>query len=175
MSFFLVVNKQGVHVDLEKIKAIQERPTPKNVREVKSFHGLTSFYKIFVPYFSSLASPLNELMKKDVTFHWEEKQQKAFNLLKEKLSKPSILALPNFAKTFELEYDVSRVGIGAVLLQEGHPTAYFSEKLHGTFCNNPTYDKVVCSCVGSSNLGTLPYFQGICIHSDHESLKYLKG
>ena len=62
-----VVNKKGVHVDPEKIKAIQEWPTPKNVGDVMSFHGLASFYRRFVPNFSSLASPLNELVKKDTT------------------------------------------------------------------------------------------------------------
>jgi len=52
--------RNGVHVDPTKIKAIQEWPTPKNVGEVKSFHGLASFYRRFVPNFSTLASPLNE-------------------------------------------------------------------------------------------------------------------
>ena len=68
-----IVNKNGVHVDPSKIQAIQEWPTPKNVGEVRSFHGLASFYRRCVPNFSSLASPLNELVKKDATFHWGEK------------------------------------------------------------------------------------------------------
>jgi len=63
------VNKNGVHVDPTKIKSIQEWPTSKNVGEVRSFHGLANFYKRFVSNFSSLASPLNELVSKDVTFH----------------------------------------------------------------------------------------------------------
>jgi len=78
-----VVNKNGVHVDPTKIKAIQEWPTPKNVGEVRSFHGLESFYRRFVPNFSTLASPLNELVKKDVSFNWGEKQEYAFQQLKE--------------------------------------------------------------------------------------------
>jgi len=64
-----IVNKNEVHVNLAKIKVIQEWPTPKNVGEVKSFHGFTRFYRKLVPNFSSLTSPLNELVKKDVTFH----------------------------------------------------------------------------------------------------------
>ncbi|WVZ13820.1 hypothetical protein V8G54_011386 [Vigna mungo] len=142
-----VVNKKGVHVDPEKIKAIQDWPPPKNVGEVRSFHGLASFYRRFVPNFSSLASPLNELVKKDVTFIWGDKQQKAFELLKEKLTQAPILVLPNFSKTFELECDDSGHGIGAVLLQGGHPIAYFSEKLHGASCNYPTYDKELYALV----------------------------
>jgi len=106
-----IVNKNGVHVDPEKIKVIQEWPTPQNVGEVRSFHCLASFYRRFVPNFSSLASPLNELMKKDAPFCWTEKQDQAFKRLKAQLTNTPILALPNFAKTFELECDASGVGI----------------------------------------------------------------
>ena len=70
---------------------------------------------------------MNELVKKGVTFQWGDKQEVAFETLKDKLTNASILALPNFQKSFELECDASNVGIGAVLLQEGNPIAYFSE------------------------------------------------
>ena len=143
--------KNGVHVDPEKIKAIQEWPIPQNVGDVRSFHGLANFYRRFVPNFSSLASPLNELVKKDAPFCWTEKQEQAFKRLKAQLTNAPILALPNFAKTFELECDASRVGIGVVLLQGGHPIAYCSEKLHGATLNYPTYDKELYK-KGSTNI-----------------------
>jgi len=111
------------------------------VGDIRSFHGLASFYRRFVSNFSTLASPLNELVKKNVTFTWDKRQEQAFALLKENLTKAHVLALPNFSKTFELECDASGVGMGALLLQGGHPIAYFSEKPHGATLNYPTYDK----------------------------------
>ena len=70
-----------------------------------------------------------------------EKQEEAFSTLKHKLTNVLILIVPNFAKSFEIEGDESNVGIGAVLLQDGHPFAYFSEKLCGAALNYSTYDK----------------------------------
>jgi len=95
-----VVNSSGVHVDKEKIKAIQEWPTPKSVSDVRSFHGLASFYRRFVKDFSTIAAPLNELVKKHVGFKWGQKQEQAFAALKDRLTHAPILALPNFAKSF---------------------------------------------------------------------------
>ena len=130
----------------------------------------------FVKDFSTIAAPLNELVKKHAGFKWGEKQEKAFSVLKEKLTHAPILALPNFAKSFELECDASGVGIRVVLMQEGHPIAYFSEKLNGAALNYPTYDKELYALVRA--LQTWQHYllpKEFVIHSDHESLKYLKG
>nr|KYP59055.1 Transposon Ty3-I Gag-Pol polyprotein [Cajanus cajan] len=170
-----VVSKQGVHVDPEKIKAIQEWPTPTNVSEVRSFHGLASFYRYFVPNFSTLASALNELVKKDVVFLWQEKHNLALPEPKQKLTQAPVLALPDFNKTFEIECDASGIGIRVVLLQGGHPIAYFSEKLHGSALNYPTYDKELYALVRA--LQTWKHYlvtKEFVIHNDHESLKYLR-
>ena len=171
-----VVSSKGVQVDEEKVRTIQEWPTPKSVTEVRSFHGLASFYRRFVKDFSTLAAPLNEVLKKNVGFKWGEKQEEAFNVLKQKLTNAPILALPNFQKSFEIECDASNVGIGAVLMQEGHPIAYFSEKLSGPTLNYSTYDKELYALVRA--LKTWQHYlypKEFVIHSDHESLKYIKG
>nr|KYP58009.1 Transposon Ty3-G Gag-Pol polyprotein [Cajanus cajan] len=164
-----------VRVDPEKIKAIQEWPTPKSVGHIRSLHGLASFYRRFVPNFSTLSSPINELVKKNVEFQWGEKER-AFLSLKDKLTHAPLLALLDFSRTFELECDASRVGIGVILIQGGHPVAYFSEKLKGASLNYPTYDKEFYALVRA--LQTWEHYlipKEFVIHSDHESLKYLRG
>ncbi|XP_047949094.1 uncharacterized protein LOC125194922 [Salvia hispanica] len=87
-----VVGRDGVKVDEEKVKAIREWPTPKNVSEIRSFHGLANFYRRFVRDFSIKASPLNHIVKKNVEFEWGEEQERAFNTLKNDLTHAPLLA-----------------------------------------------------------------------------------
>ena len=166
---------KGIEVDEEKVKAIKEWPTPKTITEVRSFHGLASFYRRFVKNFSTLVAPLTEIVKKSVGFKWGSEQDRAFVEIKEKLCGASLLALPDFSKTFEIECDASGIGIGAVLMQEKRPIAYVSEKLNGVALNYPTYDKELCALVRALETWQHDLWpKEFVIHTNHESLKHLK-
>jgi hypothetical protein len=171
-----VVTPQGIEVDQAKVEAIHSWPVPTTITQVRSFLGLAGFYRLFVKDFSTIAAPLHELTKRNVTFTWAAAQRNAFDTLKDKLTHAPLLQLPDFNKTFELECDASGIGLGGVLLQEGKPVAYFSEKLCGPSLNYSTYDKELFALVRT--LETWQHYlwpKEFVIHSDHESLKHIRS
>lgn len=97
--------------------------------------------------FSTIGAPLNELTEKEISFKWGAPQEEAFLELKKQLVKAPLLILPDFNKTFEIECDASRIGIGGVLMQERKPIAYFREKLSPAQLNYYVYDKELYALV----------------------------
>jgi hypothetical protein len=118
---------------------------------------------------------MTECLKKGA-FVWNEQAQRAFELIKLKLCEAPVLALPDFTQPFEVECDASGVGIGAVLIQNKRPIAYFSEKLGGARLNYCTYDKEFYAVVRALDYWS-HYLRSnhFILHSDHESLKYING
>lgn len=137
---------------------------------------MASFYKRFVKDFSTLVSPLTEIIKKSVGFKWSEKQENTFNLLKSKLISAPLLSLPDFNKAFEIKCDASGIGIDIVLMQEKRPIAYFSEKLNGVALNYSTYDKELYALIKAlKNWQHYLWPRKFVIHMEHLSLKHLKS
>ena len=124
-----MVSGKGLQVDESKVAVVKNWPRPNTLTEVRSFHGLASFYRHFILHFSSIMAPVIDCMRKEGKFEWTYEATKAFELIKTRLTIALILVLPDFHQPFELHSDASKVGIGAVLSQNSKPVGYFSEKL----------------------------------------------
>ncbi|KAM2088669.1 hypothetical protein ACFX1T_032717 [Malus domestica] len=167
------ISAAGVSTDPTKVEAITRWPTPTTLTEARSFHGLASFYRRFIPGFSTIMAPITDCMKQGA-FLWTPAAATAFTILKQKMSQAPVLRHPDLTKVFEVACDASGVGIGGVLSQEGHPVAYFSEKLNAAKQRYSTYDKEFYAVVQA-----LRYWQyyllpnEFVLYSDHQALKYL--
>ena len=91
-----MITRDGIQLDPEKIKVVQEYPVPRTVKDVRAFMGLTNYYRKFVKDFAHIASPLHDLTKKGAAFLWTEECQNAFETLKQALTEAPILAYPDF-------------------------------------------------------------------------------
>nr|GFA54629.1 putative reverse transcriptase domain-containing protein [Tanacetum cinerariifolium] len=131
---------QGIHVDPAKIKSIKDWASPKSPTEIRQFLGLAGYYRRFIEGFSKIAKPMTKLTQKKVKFEWGDKQEAAFQLLKQKLCSAPILALPKGSEDFIVYCDASNKGLGAVLIQREKVISYASRQLKIHEKNYMTYD-----------------------------------
>ena len=110
------------------------------MKGVRGFLGITGYYRKFIKDYGKVARSLTELTKKD-GFGWNEQTQIMFEELKKRITTAPVLTLPNFEKKFELECDASGLGIGAILMQERRPIAYFSKALGSKNLAKSAYEK----------------------------------
>ena len=131
-----VISKDGLAPDDRKIKAINEFPAPTNVEKIRSFLGMTGFYRQFIQDYSEITQPLTDLLKKGVSFKWTQERQDAFDTLKQCLISSPILAHPKQDGMFTVTTDASDTALGAVLSQKDQGTdyviSYASKKLNPT-------------------------------------------
>jgi hypothetical protein len=135
-----VISGDGVAVDPSKVESVMKWSVPKNVKGVRGFLGLTGYYRKFIKDYGKIAQPLTELTKKDA-FLWNDQTHRAFDRLKVCLTTTPVLALPDFSKEFTIECDASGIGIGAILMQDKRPVAYFSKALGVRNLAKSAYEK----------------------------------
>ncbi|GJW33631.1 putative reverse transcriptase domain-containing protein [Tanacetum coccineum] len=131
---------EGIHVDPTKINSIKDWASPKTPTKIRQFLGLVGYYRRFIKGFSKIAKPMMKLTQKSMKFDWDEKAKAAFQLLKQKLCRASILALPEGSENFVVYCDASRKRLGAVLMQGEKVIAYASRQLKIHEKNYTTHD-----------------------------------
>lgn len=173
-----VVDRQGLRPDPSKVEAIVGIPPPKNVTEIRRFIGTASWYRRFVPSFSSTISPLTNLTKKNVKWSWTSDCDVAFRSIKEALITAPILTCPDFSRPFILQTDASAYGLGAVLSQtfdEGEKVICFLSRSLTKQEMKLTVTEKECLAVIWSVEKLRHYLEGVhfTVITDHHSLLWL--
>jgi hypothetical protein len=120
-----VISAVGVAMDPAKVHAIHDWSAPRSDWVVRGFLGLAGYYRKFVHNYGAIAAPLTALLKKEGS-SWDDAIAAAFTALKATVTSAPVLAMLDFAKLFTVQCDVSTLSFGAILVQEGHPVAFFS-------------------------------------------------
>jgi len=173
-----IFSSTWIEVGKSKIELIANLPTPKSVKDVRSFLGLVSFYRRFIKDFSVISKPLCNLLIKDNVFEWTEHCEKAFVKLKNFLTSAPVIEPPDWSLPFKIMCDASDYVVGAVFEQrkdkKPYVIYYTSKTLNSAQMNYTTTEKklfaVVFACEKFKS-----YLVGspVIVFSDHTTLKYL--
>ena len=106
----VIIGPNGIEIEGEKVDGVLSWLEPKNVKDVRKFLGLTNYYRRFIKDFARVTRPMNVLMRKDMKWQWEQKQQKVFDKLKRVFTTRLVLAVPDLDKEFRVEADTSNYG-----------------------------------------------------------------
>nr|GFB30262.1 putative reverse transcriptase domain-containing protein [Tanacetum cinerariifolium] len=112
-----VIDSRGIHVDPAKIESVKDWASPKTPTEIRQFLGLAGYYRRFIEGFSKIAKSMTKLTQKAIKFDWGEKEENAFQLIKQNLYSAPVLALPEGSEDFVVYCDALYKGLGAVLMQ----------------------------------------------------------
>lgn len=173
-----IISNKGISPNPDKIKALENYPTPQNPKQIKQFLGLIGYYRRFIKDFSKFAKPLTSLLKKDTLFLWTDEHESSFKHFKNILTKEPILQYPDFSEEFILTTDASNYAIGAILSQgqisQDLPIAYASRTLNKAECNYSTIERELLAIVWAVQ-HFRPYLYGrkFIILTDHRPLTWL--
>ena len=144
-----------------------------NVSEVRSFLGLAGYYRRFVEGFSCISAPLTQLTRKNAKFVWTEECEKSFQEFKQNLVTAPVLTIPSNLGGYVIYSDVSRKGLGCMLMQHGKVIAYVSCQLKSYKQNYLTHDLELATMVFALKIWRHYLYGERCeIYTDHKSLEY---
>nr|GEU58452.1 putative reverse transcriptase domain-containing protein [Tanacetum cinerariifolium] len=165
---------RDIHVDPAKIKSIKDWASPKTATEIRQFLGLAGYYRRFIEGFSKIAWPMIKLTQKKVKFEWGDKQEEAFQIIKQKLCSASILALPEGSEDFVVYCDASIKGLGTVLMQREKVIAYGLRQLKVHEKNYTTHDLELEEVVFALKIWRHYMYGTKCtVFTNHKSLQHI--
>jgi len=177
-----IISASGVAVDPAKVEAVTSWPVPRDLHELRSFLGLTNFYRQFVNNYAEVTAPLTDLLSPKVPWQWSSAHQAAFDHLKQLLTSSPVLRHYSRSADTLLVTDASKFALGAALYQRDSPTdpyrpvAFYSRKLSSAESNYTTREGELLA-IKSALAHWRHYCHGLPlrIHTDHQSLQYINS
>jgi len=176
----VIIGEDGVRMEKEKVQGVIEWPVLRNMKDMQKFLGLANYYRWFVKYFARIAKLLHEITRKETKWSWGERQQKAFEGLKERFTMELVLVTPDLDKEMRVEVDASDFAMGGVLSmkcedERWRPVAYISKSLNEAKWNYEIHDKEMLAIIRCLEAwrhfleGAKDQFE---ILTDHKNLEY---
>ena len=148
----VIIGKDGVRMEKEKVQGVIEWPVSKSVKDMQKFLGLANYYRQFVKDFARIVKPLHEMTRKETKWSWGERQQRAFEKLKQRFTTEPVLVTPDLDKEMRVEADVSDFAMEGVLSikcedERWRPVAYISKSLNEAKRNYEIHNKKMLAII----------------------------
>ena len=171
-----LLTADGLKIDPQKVKAIDEMPEPKTKEDVKRFLGFVQFLSRYLPGLSKVDAPLRELEKSDVLFHWDHPQMESFKKIKQLVSQAPVLQYYDVNKPVTIQCDASGKGLGAVLLQDNKPVCYDSRALTDIETRYaPIETEMLAVVFACRKFHQYIYGRSVVIETDHKPLQAISS
>ncbi|GBG89838.1 hypothetical protein CBR_g49687 [Chara braunii] len=174
------ISAEGLKPNDAKVASIRDWPRPQSVTEMRSFLGMTSYYRTFVKNYNIVAAPSTDLTRLDTPWEWTDKCEAAFRHLKHALTHYEVLKLPDPDKPFIVTTDASQYGIGAVVAQQDgpklRPVEYMSKKMPSQKLAKSTYEKELYA-VYKALTHWRHYLLGwfFILRTNHQTLRWMRA
>ena len=171
-----ILSEDGITPDPANLSKIKNWPVPKNMSEVRQYHGLCSYYRSHLPGFATIAEPLTELLRKGKEWHWTDVEQKSFETLKKQLLSGAVCAYPDFDRIFILKCDAAKNSVGSILSQRDDKNkecivCCASQKLNEHESKWATFDREFFALIyGVRTFTHYLRFKKFLVYTDHRPL-----
>ena len=167
-----LLTTEGLKPDPEKARAIVEMPRPEKRDDILRLNGMVNYLSRFLPHLSDVMRPLRDLTHKDAVWCWDDQQDKAWNDVKNLIVSAPLLAYYKPSEVLEIQCDSSQSGLGAALMQDGHPIAYTSRALTETESRYAQIEKEMLAIVFSvEKFNDYTFARRTIVYTDHKPLQ----
>ena len=169
------ITREGIQPQAKKVDAILRIKPPRTKRQLRQFLGMVNYYRDMWRRRSHILAPLTAMVSKEAKFTWTNDHQKAFDDIKTIMSRETLLVYPDFNKDFHIYTDSSDYQLGAVIMQDDRPLAFYSRKMNPAQRRYTTGEQELLSIVETlKEFRNILLGQKLVVHTDHKNLLYQK-